>query len=62
MKKIILISSIALFAISISFGQEFRKLDASPLDVSYYPANATKGVFAKTASEKDSLEPKVRIL
>lgn len=62
MKKLILLSSVALLAISTSFGQEFNKLDASPLDVSYYPAKATHGVFAKTEEEKKALEPQARII
>lgn len=62
MKKVILLSSVAILAISTSFGQKFEKLDASPMDVSYYPAEATHGVFAKTEEEKKILEPKARII
>lgn len=62
MKKLILLSTLALATISISYGQEFRKVDASPLDVAYYPENATKRVFAKTAEEKKALDPKIRVL
>lgn len=62
MKKLLILSSIALATISMSFGQEFKDLDKSPLDVAYYPANATKRVFAKTDEEKKALEPKIRVV
>ena len=62
MNKIITISALALFTFSTSFAQDFPKLDASPLDVAYYPTNATKRIFAETESEKKALEPKMRVI
>lgn len=62
MKKLFILSSIALVSIGTSFSQEFKDVDKSPLDVAYYPTNATKRVFAKTATEKKALEPKIRVL
>jgi hypothetical protein len=62
MKNIITLSTLALFAMSTAFGQDFPKVDASPLDVSYYPANATKAIFAKTEAEKKALKPMARII
>lgn len=51
-----------VFVSAFSFGQEFKKIDKSPLDVAYFPSNATKRLFVKTEEEKKALEPIARIL
>lgn len=61
MKTLVLISSVLFLNYSI-FSQEFKKVDKSPLDVAYFPANATKRLFAKTEEEKKALKPIARIL
>ncbi len=51
-----------LFLSQFSLGQEFKKMDKSPLDVAYFPANATKRLFVKTEEEKKALKPIARVL
>ncbi|MCT4580985.1 MAG: DUF2911 domain-containing protein [Flavobacteriales bacterium] len=51
-----------LFVSLLSTGQEFKKLDKSPLDMAYFPANATKRLFVKTEEEKKALKPIARVL
>ena len=61
MKKILLILAVAT-SISASFGQEFEKVDKSPLDAAYFPQNATKRAFVKEETKRRAMEPKIRIL
>ncbi|NQZ77017.1 MAG: DUF2911 domain-containing protein [Ekhidna sp.] len=55
--KNLLIAALCLFVLSAS-AQEFPKMDASPMDVAYFPENATKRAWAK---EKGG-EPMVRVI
>jgi hypothetical protein len=50
-----------LSSMSIS-AQEFYKMDKSPMDASYYPAEAPYRAFAKTKKEKIASEPVIRVL
>ncbi|ARN77919.1 asparagine synthetase B [Nonlabens spongiae] len=59
--KNILVLGIFLMSL-IGSAQEFAPLDKSPMDAAYYPANAAKRKFAKTAVQRKSLEPKIRVL
>ena len=42
--------------------QEFYKMDKSPMDASYYPADAPYRAFAKTKKERIANEPAIRVL
>lgn len=48
-------------AISMS-AQDFPKMDKSPLDIAYYPADAVKRGFKKTDEEKIAGTPKMRVI
>ena len=65
MKQSKLFSSIAFaFIVLVSFNlnaQKFDKMDKSPMDRAYYPANAPKRAFAKTDEQKKQLEPQIRV-
>lgn len=65
MKQSKLFSSIAFaFIIMLSFNvnaQKFDKMDKSPMDRAYYPANAPKRAFAKSEDQKKQLEPQIRV-
>ncbi len=60
MKKYLILIVIA-FACSQIKAQKFEKLDKSPMDRAYYPANAAIRFFEKTEKEKKAAEPKVRV-
>ncbi|WP_420571486.1 DUF2911 domain-containing protein [Kordia sp.] len=61
MKKIVMM--LAFFAaVSTVNAQDFPKVDKSPTDIAHYPTNAPKRAFAKTAEQKKSLEPKIRVI
>ncbi len=56
---------LAIAATAITFtatAQDFDKVDKSPMDAAYYPANATKRAFAKTDEQKAALQPQIRVL
>ncbi len=42
--------------------QDFVKMDKSPMDAAFYPAQAAMRQFAKTDEAKMALEPKIRVL
>ena len=44
-----------------SNAQKFDKLDKSPMDRAYYPANAAKRTFIKSATKKAAAQPKIRV-
>ena len=61
MKKIIL----AAAAMAMTFtatAQDFVKVDKSPMDAAYFPAQAPKRAFAKTDEQKAALQPQIRVL
>lgn len=62
MKKIIAIALTCLATYATTNGQDFSKLDKSPLDMVYYPARAAFRGFAKTSEEKISQTPKIRVI
>ncbi len=50
------------FAATLSLSaQDFADLDASPLDVVYYPNRAAFRAFAKTDADAAALQPKIRV-
>ena len=65
MKTSRLLSTIAFTCIVLlSFNvnaQKFDKMDKSPMDRAYYPANAPKRAFSKTEDQKKQLEPQIRV-
>jgi len=62
MKKSIIILSLAVLTVFSTQAQEFPKLDASPMDMAYYPARAAFRSFAKTDEEKAAGQPKIRVI
>lgn len=61
MKKLFTLGALmCLFSVA-AFAQ-FPSLDKSPADIAYYPANASKRIFAETIAQKRSLEPKIKIV
>lgn len=65
MKQFLPITLIALFLMGFGLrakAQDFPKLDASPLDMAYYPTRAAFRAFAKTDEEKKASEPIIRVL
>jgi hypothetical protein len=63
MKKLVL-TAIILVTIALSFhvsAQEFPKLDASPMDMAYYPPRVAFRAFAKTDDEKN-VKPQIRVV
>jgi hypothetical protein len=61
MKKIILLA--AVMALTFTAGaQDFAKMDKSPMDAAYYPADAPKRAFAKSEEQKAALQPQIRVL
>lgn len=61
MKKYILLAAVMLSTATLT-AQDFDKIDKSPLDIAYYPANAAKRQFAKTEEAKLAATPKIRVL
>lgn len=63
-KNFQLIASVAVMLLltTLAFGQEFSKMDASPMDAAYYPARAAFRSFADTEEEKMANQPKIRVL
>ena len=51
-----------LLVTSSTFGQEFAKVDKSPMDAAYYPARAAFRFFQKTEDEKVADRPIIRAL
>lgn len=62
MKKTLSLLLFTAFTITFAFAQDFAKMDKSVLDAAYYPSNAPKRVFQKTAEAKAALSPKIRVL
>lgn len=60
MKKIMLLMALAFVSLQMN-AQKFDKMDKSPMDRAYYPANAPKRTFAKSDAQKKSLEPQIRV-
>jgi hypothetical protein len=61
MKKYILLVAV-IFSTTTLTAQEFVKIDKSPLDMVYFPANASQRQFAKTEEAKLAATPKIRVL
>jgi len=65
MKTSQLLSAFAMaFLMLISLNvnaQKFDKMDKSPMDRAYYPANSAKRTFAKSDEAKKELEPQIRV-
>lgn len=62
--KILKILSVVAFIFTISFSanaQKFDKMDKSPMDRAYYPAQAAKRTFTKSDQQKKQLEPQIRV-
>lgn len=65
MKNFLPIALIGLFLIGFSTtmqAQDFPKLDASPMDMTYYPPRAAFRAFAKTEAEKKAAQPVIRVI
>ncbi len=60
MKKYVLLLALALALLQVN-AQKFDKLDKSPMDRAYYPANAAIRSFEKTEAKKKAAEPKIRV-
>ncbi|WP_010522651.1 DUF2911 domain-containing protein [Aquimarina agarivorans] len=60
MKKTLWIIAIGLIFFQGN-AQKFAKLDKSPMDRAYYPANAAIRNFEKTDEKKKAAEPKIRV-
>ncbi len=61
MKKLLLILAVALMSGNL-YAQDFAKMDKSPMDAAFFPADAAKRQFAKTEEQKMALEPQIRVL
>lgn len=65
MKTLKLLTTISFaFAVLTStngFAQKFQKLDKSPMDRAYYPADAPVRTFTKSDEKKKELEPQIRV-
>lgn len=61
MKNVIIFSLALVLAVFSAEAQEFPKLDASPMDMAYYPARAAFRAFAKTDEERTAAQPKIRV-
>lgn len=62
MKNVILSALVVCLFASASYGQEFPKMDGSPLDAAYFPTRAAFRSFAKTDAERKAGEPIIRVL
>ncbi|PHI21471.1 asparagine synthetase B [Lewinellaceae bacterium SD302] len=60
--KYLLTLTLALILPFLLQAQDFTELDKSPMDMAYYPARAAFAGFSKTAEEKASLQPKIRVI
>lgn len=61
MKKILILACAALVYTGVN-AQKFSDLDKSPMDATFYPANAAKRSMMKTADEKMAASPQIRVL
>lgn len=63
MKQILLLVALSM-ATLFTNAQDLSKvkMDKSPMDATFYPANAAKRQFAKTDQQRESLEPQIRVL
>lgn len=62
MKNLLLTAIVMCLFASASYGQEFPKIDGSPMDAAYYPPRAAFRNFAKTDAERKAGEPVMRVL
>lgn len=62
MKNVILSALAICLMVSASYGQEFPKMDGSPMDAAYYPPRAAFRNFAKTDAERKAGEPIIRVV
>jgi hypothetical protein len=60
--KNILIAAAVMAMTFTATAQEFDKMDKSPMDAAYYPAQAPKRAFAKTDEQKMAQQPQIRVL
>jgi len=60
--KNILLAAAAIAMTFTATAQEFDKMDKSPMDAAYFPAQSTKRAFAKTDEQKAALQPQIRVL
>lgn len=56
----IVFAFVMLLSVNVN-AQKFDKMDKSPMDRAYYPANAAKRTFAKSDEAKKELEPQIRV-
>lgn len=61
MKKLLLLLAVTLICGNLN-AQDFDKMDKSPMDAAYFPADAAKRQFAKSKEQMMSLEPQIRVL
>lgn len=62
MKSIKLILCLLCLSFSLlSTAQKFDKLDKSPMDRAYYPANAAKRTFIKSETKQAAAQPVIRV-
>lgn len=61
MKNLILLAAAVVMTMTTN-AQDFEKMDKSPMDAAYFPAQASKRAFAKTDDQKAALEPQIRVL
>ncbi|MDT0559641.1 DUF2911 domain-containing protein [Ichthyenterobacterium sp. W332] len=59
--KILCVFTLAMLTSAAVNAQKFEKMDKSPMDRAYYPANAPKRAFAKSDAQKKQLEPQIRV-
>ncbi len=60
MRKYLMLIVFAFTCLQIK-AQKFDKMDKSPMDRAYYPANAAIRFFEKTEEKKKAAEPKIRV-
>ncbi|BAO54393.1 DUF2911 domain-containing protein [Nonlabens marinus] len=60
--KNILLAAAAMAITFTATAQDFDKMDKSPMDAAYFPAQSTKRAFAKTEEQKAALQPQIRVL
>ena len=60
MKKLLFILAIILTGTTVN-AQDFTKMDKSPMDRAYYPADAAIRTFKKNEAKKKALIPQIRV-
>ena len=61
MKNLFTVLMIVMLVFSAA-AQDFKDMDASPMDAAYFPDRAAFRAFAKTEEEKKANEPKIRVI